>query len=67
MKEIICNTSSIKLSIPKKKLVNLFYDNKNINKNQADCLIKLNDKLEKNMNILLHTKSVVDKILLRKI
>ena len=65
MKEKICPFSEVRVSIPRARLIKLFYEHSALDPYEAAEMRGLLSKLEKNVAILAHTISIVEKILNR--
>lgn len=66
MKEKICQFKTVKVNIPKKMLIKLFYCNRPLTIQEGIKLDQKLTQLENKINQLLHVRSVVEKVLLKR-
>ena len=64
-KEKICPVSEVRISIPRKRLIKLFYDFSALDPYDNVEMRGFLRKLEKNIEALRHVASIVENILLR--
>ncbi len=65
-KEKICQFKTIRVNVPRKMLIKLFYCNRYLTHKET---VKIGQKLtqiEKEINKLLHVRSIVEKVLLKR-
>jgi len=64
-KEIICQFKIIKINVPQKTIIRLYYAKRYLTLEERSKISQKSTQIEKEFNKLLHLRSIVEKILLK--